>query len=100
MRFCAMKLMGTARLHNLAQCDAAEFIGAVAALHAELKAAVWDGPKALLESYPSAKVEGRRVEIALDGAHCVTLLVNYETGHMLVESAGPRVTRAKGGKRK
>ena len=100
MRFIAMKLMGTGRLQHLAQCGTADLAGAVAALCAELKALVWNAPEALLESYPSAKIDGRCVEIALDEAHCVMLLVNYETGHMLVESAGPRVTRANGGKRK
>lgn len=100
MRFRVMKLMGTVRLQHLAQRGTAELAGAVAALSAELRTIVWNGPKAFLQSYPSAKVDGQRIEIALDETHCVRLLVNYEMGHMLVESAGPRVTRAKEGKRK
>ncbi len=95
-----MKLMGTVRLQHLAQCGRADLAGGVAALCAELKAIAWETPEALLDFYPSAKIDGRRVEIELDETHCVMLLVNYETGHMLVESAGPRVPRADEGKRK
>jgi mRNA-degrading endonuclease HigB of HigAB toxin-antitoxin module len=100
MRFCKMKLMGTVKLQQLAESGTANLAGAVASLYAELKSIVWSKPKALREFYPSAKVEDSRAEIAIDAENIVVVLVDYETGHMLIESAGPRVTRATRGKRK
>ena len=100
MRFCKMKLMGTVRLQQLAQSGTADIAGAVAALHAELKSTVWTEPEALLEFYPSARVDGSRAEIAISAENSVVVLIDYEMGFMLIESAGPRVTRATRGKRK
>ena len=95
-----MKLMGTAKLHQLAQSGTADLAGAVSALCAELQEGEFDCVEALLEMYPTAKVEGGTAEIALDADHCVILQVHYEGGYVLVKGAGLRGSRPAGGRRR
>lgn len=100
MRFGKMKLMGTTRLDQLAHSGGSALAGAVAALHAELKAAVLPDAPAFLELYPSAKVNGSEVKIAIDGENSVVALVDYRTGCMLIKDAGPCLALAARGKGK
>lgn len=100
MRFGKMKLMGTIKLQQLAHTGAAGVAGAVAALYAELKVAVLPDANTLLEFYPSTKIKGPQVEIPIDAENTVIALVDYQTGCMLIQNAGPCVRGAKGGKRK
>ena len=95
-----MKLMGMAKLHQLAQSGTADLAGAIAALCVELREGEFDCAEALLEMYPTAKVEGATAEIALDADHCVILQVHYEGGYVLVKGAGLRGTRPEGGGRR
>ncbi|MCP5391113.1 MAG: hypothetical protein H6920_05765 [Sphingomonadaceae bacterium] len=95
MRFGKMKLMGTVKLQELANSGRPGVAGAVAALHAELKVAVLPTASAFLELYPSAKVNGSEVEIAIDRENSLVATVDYDTGCMLIRTAGPRASLAK-----
>jgi hypothetical protein len=86
-----MKLMGMSKLRALSLDGADGVPGAVAALCAELTAAVWSTPENVVESYPTALVEGNRVQIAVCSEYAVELIVNYQTGMVLVEFAGRKV---------
>lgn len=100
MRFREMKLMGTVKLQQLANAGPPDVAGAVAALLAELRAAVLPDANALLELYPSTKMRGSEVEIEIDGKNTMVASVDYQTGCMLIRNAGPCATLAKRGKGK
>jgi hypothetical protein len=83
-----MKLMGRHLLYKLATRGTGDHAGAVGALCAELEAADWDGPSAALAQYPSATLEGRRLEIPISDGVCVRLAINCAAGVVLIEFAG------------
>lgn len=94
-RVCdAMKLMGASMLSKLAARAGAEIpSGAVAALRAELEAAVWDGPADVLDQYPAAAINKDVIIIPMGDGHCVCLVANYKSGMVVVEYAGRAGTR-------
>lgn len=89
-RVCdAMKLMGASMLSKLAARAGAEMpSGAVAAMRAELEAAMWDSPADVLDQYPAAVIDGDVVTILLGDRHCVCLVANYKSGMIVIEYAG------------
>lgn len=84
----AMKLMGIPKLDKLAQGAGDALDGAVAALVAELEAGTWQSIAEIAEFFPSAAVDGIRVQIALDGGYRVDLLADCEAQMILIEFAG------------
>jgi hypothetical protein len=84
-----MKLMGASMLSKLAVKAGVEMpSGAVAALRAELEAAIWAGPADVLDQYPAAVIKGDAVTIPLGDGHCVSLVANYKSGMIVINFAG------------
>jgi hypothetical protein len=88
MRF-SMKLMGTAKLGDLATSGTDGISGAVAALYAELAAATWATPADVISFYPNAVVDADFIRVPLGERYCVDLIANYHAGMILIDFAGP-----------
>lgn len=87
MRF-AMKLMGTPKLRTLARHGPDDLSGPVGALCAELSDANWASPADVVAQFPTARIAGAKVRIAVSGPHFVDLVVNYAAGIVLISATG------------
>lgn len=83
-----MKLMGISRLKELLHHARDELDGAVGALVSELEAGNWKSVEEVADQYPSAKINGNKIQIPLGDAYRVDLLTDYELQMILIEYAG------------
>lgn len=86
----AMKLMGISKLGELAHRAGAALDGAVPAFAAELEAGTWQSIAEIADFFPSAVVNGIKVQIPLDGGYQVDLIADCEAQIILIEYAGAR----------
>jgi hypothetical protein len=83
-----MKLIGISRLRELARRTRGDLDGAVPALVAELEAGSWRSMAEFAEFYPSARIQGIKVRIPLNGDYRVDLVADCEAQIVLIEYAG------------
>lgn len=83
-----MKLMGISKLDQLADLAGDALDGAVPALIAELEAGVWQSMTEIAEFYPSAVIDGIKVQIPLNGGYRVDLLADCAAQMVLIKYAG------------
>lgn len=80
--------MGIGKLKDLEKRGDEGLAAAAAVLCAELASGCWNSEAELLESYPSAAIDGPRARIFLEGDLAVDLTVNFLTGMLLVNNVG------------
>lgn len=83
-----MRLMGIAMLEALAECGVEGMAGAVSALISELAATRWRTKSEFVARFPFASCGTGRACIPMGEAHCVELIIKYDTGMVLVAFAG------------
>ncbi|MBD9652912.1 hypothetical protein IB267_31590 [Ensifer sp. ENS09] len=80
--------MGIGKLCDLAK-DGDEYLAGVAAvLRTELAAGCWRSKDEFQATYPGALIDGAKARILLEADYVVDLIVNFDTGMMLIEHAG------------
>jgi hypothetical protein len=85
-----MRLMGIAKLEGLAKCGVDGMAGAVSALLSELAVTQWRTEAEFVARFPFASCGTGGVRIPMGEAHCVELIIKYDTGMVLVAFAGRR----------
>lgn len=88
-----MRLMGIARLEALANCGVDGMAGAVSALISELAFTQWRTEAEFVARFPFASCTKGGVSIPMGDAHCVELVIKYDTGMVLVAFAGATAGR-------
>lgn len=80
--------MGIARLEALANSGVDGMAGAVSALISELAFTQWRTEAEFVARFPFASCGEGGVSIPMGNAHCVELVIKYESGMVLVAFAG------------
>ncbi|TSD83638.1 hypothetical protein FFK22_036730 [Mycobacterium sp. KBS0706] len=93
-----MKLMGISKLDELARRAGDALDGAVPALVAELEAGKWKSMAEIAGFFPSAVINGIKVQIPLSGGYRVNLLADCAAQMVLIEYAGAG-SRGRAGKK-
>lgn len=91
-----MRLMGIAKLEGLAKCGVDGMAGAVSALLSELAITQWRTEAEFVAQFPFASCGTDKVSIPMGEAHCVELIIKYDTGMALVAFAGATAGRKTG----
>lgn len=91
-----MRLMGIARLEGLAKCGVDGMAGAVSALLSELAVTQLRTEAEFVARFPFASCGAGVVRIPMGEAHCVELIIKYDTGMVLVAFAGATAGRKTG----
>lgn len=89
-----MRVVGRIRLAALAEGAAPELRSAVSSLYAELHNTAWSSADDMAADYPAAQRFGHRFYISLCDQYCAVVVVNFETGIVVVESAGLNAARS------
>src|SRR5690242_708906 len=88
-----MRLMGIAKLDGLSKCGIDGMAGAVSALVSELAVMQWRTEAEFVARFPFASCGPGGVRIPMGEAHCVELIIKYDTGMVLVAFAGATAGR-------